>query len=150
MLRKGDKDWIEFQRDKWKKDPDRRGSIKYKDQGIRKRAVKALNDLAYLAEKLDPSQHRQIFTQDNILPIISALSKFVDNEKSKDNLSDCNEVVYNRRVFLILIRIAQWSINYASGLITKEFRDLITIRGEHLLIDERFLDLINIAYHRTV
>lgn len=46
------------------------------DYRIRESAKKALKDLAFLAEKLPESQQKEVFTVENILPLIGAIISF--------------------------------------------------------------------------
>lgn len=72
MLRENDKIWIEEAREAFPKSVKRR---QY-DARIRNKARKALQDLAYLAEHLDYSQHRQIFHNKSFNPLMIALLEY--------------------------------------------------------------------------
>lgn len=117
MLRKKDREWVKIQRKEYE---EKTGFVRQRDLRIRKKALKAIDDLTFLAQELSEDQAAQIFNADKLRPFIEAiltLRRSEENERSP---------VKNERVFRISVMLLRKGMSTGWDLIKSPFVSLLT------------------------
>ena len=143
MLTKKDREWVLTGRKRYEKKDT--ASRRQKDYRIRKKALVALKDLAFLARALSPSQHKQIFSLDRLKPFVKALSDYastrarVEKQRSKD-------VVYDEQLFKLGIEIGNRFLGISKILVNEHYREMIWGTGERLLPTKEDINGLTTVY----
>jgi len=136
--------WLELVRPRYAKKST--NLSRQKDFRIRKKAIKALEDLSYLARTLNPDQHKQIFTSDSLSLFVEALMKYASRRAHEQREKDKEKraIVYDKRLFKIGVILGNKFLTMASLLMGEKYRKDATIR---ILPSKERIDDLNTIYN---
>ena len=147
MLRENERAYLELERPRYinKRKPNR---IRKHDSDIRKKALKAIEYLTYLAEKLVPDQHEQIFNEQTIKPLIDTLfwgypKKWVWKERKKKQKS----IIHDVELFRLAVATANTCLNCAVQSIDAKYRMMVAGTRRRLFPEKTDLNILTTLYY---
>lgn len=130
MLRKSEIDWVRSERKKYGQQ--KTSLVRQRDLRIRRKAFKAINDLAFLAQELSEDQTAQVFNVETLRPLLEAVLAAKSPEEVEGP-------VENERVFRIAVMLLRMGMSKGWDLIKSPFASML-LSGS----------LANLDYARTV
>jgi hypothetical protein len=122
MLRDKERLYLEHDRPRYLKKT-KPAHIRKRDADIRNKSRKAIEYLEYLAIHLDPDQHKQVFNEKTILPLIQAIFSR-SNPDWKTDPETSQPPIYDLRLLNLAIIISNECLNKSSNLINPKIRPL--------------------------
>lgn len=144
MLREKERAYLELVRPRYlQKGKPKEERIRKRDNDIRKKAKKAIEYLTYLAENLIPDQHKQVFNEETVIPLIEAIF----SDKHPEWKTETKEsIVLDERLFRLAVTTSKLCLKKSDGLINLRVKQMIGEKGLNLFPQEKELELIKTIY----
>jgi len=124
--------------------------IRTKEWHLRNELKKSIQALEYFAKVMPEAQLRQIYTKENLEPLIKALMRpdIARREIGKEDDADLSELssskklVQNERMFELGCVFLKWSLNITGSLINNEYASRLWMDKE-----KELRPIVELLYH---